>query len=87
MGVIFLCTQVHAVRYSFLYVLLIKESKFWDVTFKKSFFSFIEVSTVLPPGNPQLTKFSEDLEAVCIETIEGGFMTKDLAGCIKGGMN
>jgi isocitrate dehydrogenase len=38
-------------------------------------------------GNPQLAKFSGDLEAVCIETIEAGFMTKDLAGCIKGGMN
>ena len=40
-----------------------------------------------PSGNPQLAKFSGDLEAVCIETIEAGFMTKDLAGCIKGGMN
>ena len=37
--------------------------------------------------NPKLAKFSEDLEAVCVETIEAGFMTKDLAGCIKGGMN
>ena len=37
--------------------------------------------------NPNLSKFSEDLEAVCIETIESGFMTKDLAGCLKGGMN
>ena len=37
--------------------------------------------------NPRLAKFSEDLEAVCVETIEAGFMTKDLAGCIKGGMN
>ena len=38
-------------------------------------------------GNAELAKFSEDLEAVCIETIEAGSMTKDLAGCIKGGMN
>ena len=38
-------------------------------------------------GNPQLAKFSKDLEAVCVETIESGFMTKDLAGCVKGGMN
>ena len=38
-------------------------------------------------GNPKLGKFCEDLEAVCIETIEAGFMTKDLAGCIKGGMS
>ena len=37
--------------------------------------------------NPRLAKFSEDLEAVCVETIEAGSMTKDLAGCIKGGMN
>ena len=41
----------------------------------------------LTPGNPQLAKFSEDLESVCIETIEAGSMTKDLAGCVKGGMN
>eukprot|EP00731_Ephydatia_muelleri_P017618 Em0010g716a len=34
--------------------------------------------------NQKLAKFSEDLEAVCIETIEAGFMTKDLAGCVKG---
>ena len=38
-------------------------------------------------GNADLARFSENLEAVCIETIEAGFMTKDLAGCIKGGMN
>lgn len=35
-------------------------------------------------SNPALATFSENLEAVCIETIEAGFMTKDLAGCIKG---
>ena len=34
--------------------------------------------------NPELARFSENLEAVCIETIEAGIMTKDLAGCIKG---
>lgn len=34
--------------------------------------------------NAALKKFSETLEAVCIETIESGFMTKDLAICIKG---
>lgn len=37
-------------------------------------------------GNAALATFCENLEAVCIETIEAGFMTKDLAGCIKGGM-
>lgn len=42
---------------------------------------------LLTSGNTQLAKFSEDLEAVCIETIEAGSMTKDLAGCVKGGMN
>lgn len=35
-------------------------------------------------GNDELLKFAETLEAVCIETIEAGFMTKDLAICIKG---
>jgi isocitrate dehydrogenase len=35
-------------------------------------------------NNDELKKFAESLEAVCIETIEAGFMTKDLAGCIKG---
>ncbi|XP_044754252.1 isocitrate dehydrogenase [NADP] cytoplasmic [Coccinella septempunctata] len=34
--------------------------------------------------NTELKKFAEALEAVCIETIEAGFMTKDLAICIKG---
>lgn len=35
-------------------------------------------------NNTELTKFAEALEAVCIETIESGSMTKDLAICIKG---
>ncbi|KAL3201761.1 hypothetical protein MRX96_042785 [Rhipicephalus microplus] len=35
-------------------------------------------------GNNELAKFCTSLEAVCIETIEAGFMTKDLAICIKG---
>lgn len=35
-------------------------------------------------NNMELRAFSEALEAVCVETIEAGFMTKDLAICIKG---
>uniref|UniRef100_A0A3Q0SHM7 Isocitrate dehydrogenase (NADP(+)) 1 n=1 Tax=Amphilophus citrinellus TaxID=61819 RepID=A0A3Q0SHM7_AMPCI len=35
-------------------------------------------------NNAELRGFSEALEAVCIETVEAGFMTKDLALCIKG---
>ncbi|CAH1375107.1 hypothetical protein MTP99_016532 [Tenebrio molitor] len=35
-------------------------------------------------NNNDLTKFAETLEKVCVETIESGFMTKDLAICIKG---
>lgn len=35
-------------------------------------------------GNDKLTKFAHTLEKVCIDTIESGFMTKDLAICIKG---
>ena len=30
-------------------------------------------------GTPEVTKFAETLENVCVETVEGGFMTKDLA--------
>ncbi|MEX0923172.1 MAG: NADP-dependent isocitrate dehydrogenase [Rhodovibrionaceae bacterium] len=30
-------------------------------------------------GTPEVTKFAETLETVCIETVEGGDMTKDLA--------
>ncbi|XP_073836754.1 isocitrate dehydrogenase [NADP] cytoplasmic isoform X2 [Musca autumnalis] len=35
-------------------------------------------------NNTELQKFAETLEKVCIDTIESGFMTKDLAICIKG---
>nr|XP_018897612.1 PREDICTED: isocitrate dehydrogenase [NADP] cytoplasmic [Bemisia tabaci] len=38
-------------------------------------------------NNEALKKFAHALEAVCIETIESGFMTKDLAICIKGMSN
>jgi len=34
--------------------------------------------------NKELLKFAQDLESACIETIESGKMTKDLALCIKG---
>lgn len=34
--------------------------------------------------NSALQDFAEKLEAVCIETIESGYMTKDLAICVKG---
>lgn len=35
-------------------------------------------------NNSALQDFAEKLEAVCIETIESGHMTKDLAICVKG---
>ncbi|XP_780121.2 isocitrate dehydrogenase [NADP] cytoplasmic isoform X1 [Strongylocentrotus purpuratus] len=38
-------------------------------------------------SNEALAKFSTALEEACIETIEGGTMTKDLAICIKGMAN
>jgi len=38
-------------------------------------------------NNAALNDFATKLEAVCIETIESGFMTKDLAICIKGMSN
>uniref|UniRef100_A0A914XRP8 isocitrate dehydrogenase (NADP(+)) n=1 Tax=Plectus sambesii TaxID=2011161 RepID=A0A914XRP8_9BILA len=34
-------------------------------------------------NNAALAKFADNLEQVCIETIEAGFMTKDLALCVK----
>jgi len=37
--------------------------------------------------NAKLKQFSQSLEDVCIETIESGHMTKDLAICIKGMAN
>jgi len=35
-------------------------------------------------GNQELIKWAELLEKACIDTIEAGLMTKDLAGCIHG---
>lgn len=35
-------------------------------------------------GNTELARFSTALEEVCIETVESGKMTKDLAACIHG---
>jgi isocitrate dehydrogenase len=35
-------------------------------------------------GNKELINFCESLEAVCIQTVEEGKMTKDLASCIHG---
>jgi isocitrate dehydrogenase len=35
-------------------------------------------------NNPELTRFSEALEEVCVETVESGKMTKDLAVIIHG---
>jgi isocitrate dehydrogenase len=33
-------------------------------------------------NNPDLTRFSTNLEKVCVETVESGFMTKDLAALV-----
>ncbi|MBZ3880043.1 Isocitrate dehydrogenase [NADP], mitochondrial [Sciurus carolinensis] len=35
-------------------------------------------------GNQDLIRFAQTLEKVCVETVESGAMTKDLAGCIHG---
>lgn len=35
-------------------------------------------------GNVELQKFAQTLEKVCVQTVEQGFMTKDLALCIHG---
>lgn len=36
-------------------------------------------------GNSKLVKFAENLEKLCIDTVQSGKMTKDLAGCIHAG--
>jgi isocitrate dehydrogenase len=38
-------------------------------------------------GNEDLVRFGETLERVCVSTIEGGVMTKDLAVAITGSTN
>jgi len=38
-------------------------------------------------NNDKLAKFCDALEQVCIETMEAGFMTKDLALCVKGSID
>jgi len=35
-------------------------------------------------GNVELTRFCEQLERACVECVDSGKMTKDLAGCIHG---
>lgn len=35
-------------------------------------------------GTPELAKFSQQLEKACVDTVDKGLMTKDLAGCIHG---
>jgi isocitrate dehydrogenase len=35
-------------------------------------------------ANKDLVRFAETLEAVCVETVESGAMTKDLAMCVHG---
>ena len=36
-------------------------------------------------NTPEVVKFADALEAACIETVEGGKMTKDLALLVGGG--
>ena len=35
-------------------------------------------------NNQELIRFSKALEEVCVETVESGIMTKDLAVCVHG---
>jgi isocitrate dehydrogenase len=35
-------------------------------------------------NNAALANFALDVEKTCVETVESGFMTKDLAICVKG---
>lgn len=34
--------------------------------------------------NKELARFAQTLEKACVDTVESGKMTKDLAGCIHG---
>ena len=45
---------------------------------------FVCLFVCLFSGNDNLANFCRTLEETCIDTIEAGHMTKDLAGCIKG---
>ena len=38
-------------------------------------------------NNPELARFASLLEQACIDTVDSGKMTKDLAGCIHGMSN
>lgn len=38
-------------------------------------------------SQPALANFASKLEKVCVDTIEAGYMTKDLAICVKGSAN
>jgi len=38
-------------------------------------------------NNAELAKFTLDLERACVEVVEAGFMTKDLALCVKGSLD
>jgi len=38
-------------------------------------------------GNPDLQAFAQTVERSCIEVVENGIMTKDLAGCVHGGFS
>lgn len=38
-------------------------------------------------GTPDLEKFSQTLEKACVDCIESGKMTKDLAAAVHGGIN
>jgi len=38
-------------------------------------------------GNPDLQAFAHTVERSCIEVVENGIMTKDLAGCVHGGFS
>ena len=38
-------------------------------------------------NNQDLIKFAATVERVCVEVVENGVMTKDLAGCVHGGFS
>lgn len=53
--------------------------------------SMNQIVSIILSGGPLhsivFLRFAQALEDVCIETIEAGAMTKDLALCVKGGLS
>ena len=59
------------------------KAQVWNPSYLWGLFLFVCLFFLFS-GNDNLANFCRTLEETCIDTIEAGHMTKDLAGCIKG---